>query len=478
MAAAGDTDFDIFISYADPDNRLPAPLDRWVERLARDLPSAVQFHLKRLPRIYFDADQAEINKGWDHVETCCKRARILVAIVSPNYLERDWPLRELNAYVAAQDTLDGLFVVALSKIAPDAHPVLGQRTHLPCYDRRPNLSDEDAFPISPSSEAFQDLLLKLAASISRRLRQLSSDAAPAPVPIKAPTRAAIPPRTASQPGEAGVSVLLAQPTEDLESECEAVRDYLTQFGIEVMPRAEYPLGGGAFQEAFAADLAKASHVIQLLGPRPGRRPPDLPEGYVVHQCEAARAAGKTLLQWRSVNWQIPDTADPAYQALLKGETVAASTLEEFKAEARRCVTAPPPAAGGVAKKGFMVFINAERADRAAAERLRAELPEYSIFHPDYDADGSNQEEVIAQLRECRALLLLYGEAGLNWVNRQMLEAIKHRGDSLPGGAVCLGPPAEKRPLNFRVPDIVELNCRDGDNWALEPIRRRLAELSR
>ncbi len=29
-----------------------------------------------------------------------------------------------------------------------------------------------------------------------------------------------------------------------------------------------------------------------------------------------------------------------------------------------------------------------------------------------------------------------------------------------------------------LPDIVELDCRDGDQWTIEPIRQRLAELSR
>jgi hypothetical protein len=41
----------------------------------------------------------------------------------------------------------------------------------------------------------------------------------------------------------------------------------------------------------------------------------------------------------------------------------------------------------------------------------------------------------------------------------------------------MGPPTEKGPLNFSVPDIVELDCRNGDQWMIEPIRQRLAELS-
>ncbi|MEZ0244082.1 MAG: TIR domain-containing protein [Sphingomonas sp.] len=481
MNAIATEDYDIFISYAEPDNHLPAPRDNWVKRLAKDLPAAVQFQLQRLPRVYFDENCAEPNRDWDYIEGLCRRARVFVAVASPNYLSREWPLREFDAYVASKGNLDGLFVAALAKLDKDSHPVIGPRTHLRFFpdDRRETQEMESAFPVPPDSGAFQDLLFKLAASIAKYLKtDPAAAAAPAPAAAKARAEPRAKPAKAPKDTAPARRVLLAQCSEDLDDEHAAVRSYLEQFDIEVLPRTEYPLGGEAFREAFAEDLAQASHFIQLLGPRPGRRPPDLPEGYVIHQADAALDAEKPILQWRGVNWQLSDRVDADYAGLLKRETVIASTLEEFKDEARRLVTAPPPPKIDASKKGFVVYVNAELADRAVAEWLSSEFPQYSIFLPDYDATGSNQETSIANLRDCRALLLLYGEAGLAWVNGQMREALKHLGDDIPRGAVCMGPPTDKRPLNFSVPDIPPLDCRNGDQWMIEPIRQRLAELSR
>jgi hypothetical protein len=481
MNAIATEDCDIFISYADPDDHLPAPRDRWVSRLSDDLYRAIRYLLKRDPELYFDEDCAEPNRDWNHIERLCTKARVFVAIASPNYLARDWPMRELNAYVAANKTLDGLFVVALSKLGKDAHPVLGPRTHLQCYpkDDRDTKELESAFPVPPDSPEFGKLVVKLATSIANYLKTLpASTAAPEPkaaAPKVEPAAKAEPKvRSKSAPAP---RVLLAQCSDDLDNEYEAVRAFLEQMQIEVLPGTEYPRGGEEFSDAFAQDLAKATHFVQLLGPRPGRRPRDLPKGYVIHQADAALASKKPVLQWRGINWPADDAIDEDYVQVLKRETVIASTLEEFKSEVREMVTAPPKVDSG-RKKGFVVFVNAELADRGVAEWLRAELSsDYSVFHPKYDVEGSNQDAAIEQLQDCRALLLLYGQAGMTWVNRQMLEAIKLRGDALPGGAVCMGPPTEKGPLNFSVPDIVELDCRNGDQWMIEPIRQRLAELS-
>lgn len=476
MADLETESYDIFISYAEPDNRLPAALNGWVKHLYDCLPGLVQFHLGRAPRVYFANETAEANRDWTHIAHCCTQAKVFIAVASPNYLARAWPLRELDAYVSSHRNQDGLFVVALTRVGPTDHPVLGTRTHSAFYQQHPYRADEtaEAFPVRPDSDAFQDGLFRLAASIARYLKSVSDGQAPSLV------------RTwpaSSQPAPAfpHARVLLAQPSGELEQLCDSVRSYFEQFGIEVVAASDFSQGGETFRTAFTGELERATHFVQLFGPRRGRRPPDLPDGYVVFQAKAVRDAGIPVMQWRSLDLEIADNTDSEYEQLLHEETVVVSTLEEFKQEACRRITAPPPTmviGTGATRKSFKVFVNAELADRDVAERIKSELREYSVFHPDYDVNGSNQEITLQHLRDCRALIVLYGHAGLNWVNAQINEALKYRGNELPGGAVCIGPPTEKRPLNFSVPDIVSLDCRDGNDWSVEPIRRRLAELSK
>src|SRR3954449_9202451 len=100
--------YDIFISFAEPDNRLPATLNGWVKHLYDCLPGLVQFHLGRAVRVYFANETAEANRDLTHIVRCCTQTNVFIAVASPNYLARAWPLRELDAYVSSHRNLDGL----------------------------------------------------------------------------------------------------------------------------------------------------------------------------------------------------------------------------------------------------------------------------------------------------------------------------------------------------------------------------------
>jgi hypothetical protein len=84
----------------------------------------------------------------------------------------------------------------------------------------------------------------------------------------------------------------------LEEEREQVRRYLEQFNITVLPKDNYPQGGNDFKTAFTKDLSVAGFFVQLLGPKQGRTPPDLPEGYTRFQHNQALEANMQLMQWR------------------------------------------------------------------------------------------------------------------------------------------------------------------------------------
>jgi hypothetical protein len=64
-------------------------------------------------------------------------------------------------------------------------------------------------------------------------------------------------------------VLLADVTDDLESDRRQVQRYLEQQQITVLPTQPYPLGRAEFELKLNADLGRAALFVQLLGARPG-----------------------------------------------------------------------------------------------------------------------------------------------------------------------------------------------------------------
>jgi hypothetical protein len=320
----------------------------------------------------------------------------------------------------------------------------------------------------PGTQEFFDQLSDLASSIKRQLEAMDRAMAGA---------------AAREPRRGPVFVAISQ---DCNRERETLLRYLDNVGIDALPRLQYPLGGEAFREALAQDLAKAKLFVQLLGADAGWCPPDLPEGYTRHQAAAAKAAGLPVMQWRSTALSVEDIGEEGYRALITGATVTASTLQQFQDDVRKRIETPPPAPkrtddGEIqdgARPHVIVFVHAEKSDQTVADRIRDELgTDYSVFALDPSASAASVQEAYGErLKACTALLLVYGAAGPNWIEKQMLQTIKTLGRNLPYGAVCLGPPPENPHVKFRVPRFRELDCRDPDGgWRTEPIREFMAQ---
>lgn len=461
--------FDVFLSYASVDDQLPAPCDRWVSKFTNALRQVLSSKLGREPKIYFDRLCAAPNHELENILKSCRSSKIFVAIASPAYQVRDWTRSELESFMEAAES-PRLFVVEFQPIPNHAHPLLVERSRIQFFRRGIYGEARMPAPLKPDSDEFFHKIWDLAYAIGDQLELMAGG------------EVAKPPAEEPKLGP----VLLCMPTDDLEDECNAVRRHLEQVGAKVLPEAEYPLGGEAFKQAFAEGLDQCTLVVQLLGPKVGRHPPDLKEGYTCHQADATLAAGRPIMQWRSLSLKVNEVGDPVYRDLLRRDTVTASTLEQFKTSVRQRLTSPPAEIKADDKKadggnaGIVVFVNAEKSDEPAAQRMKDALGEYSVFLPLFSADGSNQEDYREKLQGCDVMLLVYGEAGPIWVERQMLHAVKELRGALPHGGICFGPPPEKPHVNFSVPGFPEVDCRTegGDGWRLEPIRELMARRRR
>ena len=296
-------------------------------------------------------------------------------------------------------------------------------------------------------------------------------AAPEPVPA-APAYAPAPEEAA--PGgpaadENVKTVMIAQVTEDLEADREQLVSYLDQCGIPNLPTDFYPQGSADFKAAVEQDLAKSDLFVQLLGRTSGRRPRDMPEGYLAAQYQLAEAAGRRILQWRSPDLVADDVADEAHRAFLFGEKVAAIGFESFKAQIRKLATEPPPKPEPVVEDfdDAPIFINADATDQSVAEalfeKMRNQKVPVMLSQPYGDAKDVRQD-LERSWRECGSVVLIYGAAKNFWVRNQIMlyNKLKRDRDRPPRKFKILNcPPAEKPPLGIALPEVDEIDARAG-----------------
>ena len=286
-------------------------------------------------------------------------------------------------------------------------------------------------------------------------------------------------RAVAPPMPAGQAVYLAEVTDDLDTQREEVKGFLLQAGLRVFPQSWYPRDDlAAYQAAVDAELDQCKFFAQLLSGVSGKRPPGWPQGYPGVQYERARRVGKPILQWRSHELKLADVVDPQHRALLEGDTVWATGIEEFKraavAEGERMPAAAPP----MFAAEDLIFVNTDWRDFKLAEEIGRRLQAHGVLSALPLQKGEPAEirkDLEANLGDCDGLMLIYGEADAGWVRSQLRQGRKilaQRGQPVRCVAVCQGPPTEKDDLNFFVPNLLYLDFRDGiqENGLQEFIR--------
>lgn len=409
-------EYDVFISYAHVDDVRDSSGKGWVEQFQEDLREFLPQRLGgNTPSVFFDRTNVASNHQLAKLRAAARNSAVLLAVASPNYAARPWTREELQAFTTNSDWCDGeeTRLFAIECLEPDDRsaypPPLDSHIAMPFWEKHGSIS----LPLRAGGEEYRIRINQLASDIAKKLRQIRDTAAAErrPVPVA---------------GGAGRAVLLAQATDDLEEACEQVKSYLAQFGVAVLPAEAYPQGGEAFRAAFAQDLARASVFVQLLSASPGRRPPDMPEGYTAYQAGAAMAAGVPVLQWRSPELRLEGVGNAEHRRLLGGEHVIVDSLEGFKATVERRVNKPAPAARP-ATSSASVFIDASLEDLELARQIQSALTQPSglpVLSGPPEAVRADLEE---NMLDCDVLVLVNGQNAPFWVRGQLRLYNKLRG---------------------------------------------------
>jgi hypothetical protein len=480
VAYANNYQYDLFVSYARADDAEEVKDGPgWVSQLVLNLERALKLRLGGSDklRVFFDHRDLGSNHQLEELLSAARRSAVFLAVASRAYADRDWTRRELSTFVEGADDLKRLFAVeCLPLDEGERYPEPLQEHRRLRFWRVDEPFSQTPMPLTASQDGFRVLVHDLAEQIRRQLASLNTAAsARAAIGRVAEGMAADAARNAN-----GV-VVVAQTTDELEEEREQVCRYLNQFGYRVLPSCDYPQGGEAFVAAITSDLARADLFVQLLGPRPGRRPPDLPGGYPLTQFDVARQSGVDVLQWRRPDMDLAAVADPGHRDLLTSENVIAAGLESFKAEARRRLERKVATGAEKGPDPSLVFVNADQTDLDFAKIVQEEFGKRGLTTAIPFFDGP-PEAVRSDLQEnlidCDVLVLLYGGASPLWVRGQLKLFNKLRAQrAMPPRviAIYVGPPAEKPDdVGVTLPQLRRIDSRAA--WSVEPIRNLIDEL--
>jgi len=447
---------DVFISYAHADNKIGPSGTSWVSQFTSYLDTSLQQRLGcgDSMRVYFDNRDLHANHEIEELLNEVKNSAVFVAICSPSYVRRDWTRREIDAFSNIPNSKDRLFVVDMLPLdSLDDYPFPLNSKPRAKFWHQDEAESRVAYPLDPklNPQLYTKRLLDLADQIRRQLLQLQQQGQERQQQVRSEASRAAEESSGSEAGGqnsggAAGTILLAQTTDELEVEREQVKSYMLQLGIRVLPETDYPQGGEEFKQAFLEDLGNSDLFVQLLGKAVGRRPPDLPDGYVQTQFSLASQAGKSMMLWRHPELDLDQISDEAQRALLTADSVVASGLESFKtdtAEMLKSMKAPSRP-----KTPSLVYVGSERVDLPIAQQVADSLRshDYPVVIPTFDGSAEEiRQDLEDNLLESDKLVFVHGTAPTTWIrgNLRRLHKLMSLREKPPQKVAILNAPPEK-----------------------------------
>jgi hypothetical protein len=473
MALVPGYEQDVFISYAHVDDEPffdaagPDQSAGWVTRFVRLLKNELAQKVGRLDgfTVWFDSHNLRGNHTLnEEIAARLDRAANFVAILSPSYVASRWCQDEARLFARrfAGDLTGRVFVVEKAPLDDDAAvpQALTDRVNYRFWYRDRNDQPRTFAKPMPQQEEIQYFrqVEDIARDIHRQLKVMGRRPADLSLALAQHRATGLPTGIASNGGNGAGVAFLAEVTDDLEFRRLELRRYLEQQGVLVLPQGSLPLGRAQMEAALDADLARSRVFVQLLGPMPGKMPPDVPDGYGWLQVDLARRRGIRILQWRNPELDLAGIEWPRHRELLQLETVQETSLETFKsAVVAGLAPPPPPAPPPVTGARPFVFLNTEPRHGEIAAEIRAAIGSQAVLAEPLRA-GTAEEvrtDFEQNLIDCDAMVMVYAD-NAGWARAQLrafLKATPRR--ERPVRAIpVIDAPAEPKPeLGFHLPEM-------------------------
>lgn len=472
---------DVFVSYAHVDDlpfvEMVTGQERsagWVSTLVRHLKNELAQKIGRAEAVsvWFDSHNLRGNHSLiDEIGTRLERSAILVAVLSSGYAASEWCQQEADLFGRAPGDLSRrVFIVEKAPLEiGDALPAAfaGRRAYRFWYRDGAEQPRTFASPVPrPDEIDYFRQVEDLARDLRDQCRLMSGLPIGASIAAAPITHSVAPKSNPAPTAPQSGAVLLAEVTDDLEFKREEVRRYLEQQGAFVLPDETYPLGRAELEAALEADLARSRVFVQLLGPMPGKRPRDIPDGYGWLQLDGALRRGLPVFQWRSPELDLDTVEWPRHRELLERETVQATSLEAFK-RAIAAALQPAPAAPEPRRNGErpLVFLNTEPRHREIAANIRNAFGDRAAWtEPLFEGPAEIVRDDLEQnLIDCDAMVMVYAD-NPGWARAQLRNFHKlscRRDRPVRAIPVIDAPPTEKPELGFFLPEMVMIDGRGG-----------------
>jgi hypothetical protein len=444
---------DVFISYAHVDSEPSIPGDdatRWVNTLRQSLQTRIDQKLGRKDAVRICMDQGAL-AGHEPVTPRIREAisssAILVVALSNGYLESPRCQQERELFIEAAGGVEKAssrcFLVHLDEIPRDRWPkIFSDDIGYQFYQKEPvrGLVSRLADPIpDPQEKAYWTELNKLRTEIAYKLAQMQSMEATIIPPMWAGDRAPL--------SNGKTAIFLAETTQALKPERDAVAAFLLDQGYDVYPTRFYSRDPLSFVRAMEVDLARAALFVQLLGEDCSIRTEELPHGYEGLQLERARSLGYSMLRWRHKDLVVGKIRDETHRLFLQELDVMTMDLEDFKGEIARALKRHEVRQELPHRNGEMsVLVNASAQDLGVADEVGDDLQHMNIAFN--ILSGEPVLEAVLDAEEYDAVMVVYGECPQDWVQQRvnvLRRLVLGRKGKAPRCAVYIGhPPLDQK----------------------------------
>ena len=424
----------VFLSYARLDDIKP-PFDNtaqgWVKFFWENLRWELDQRGMRETALWLDRYQIEPAEDFtEKIEAALKEARMIITILSPKWVTRDWCLREVNRFVALH-TVDGFAkdgLIPVRKIdlpEADIPVVLRNREGYTFYAKDATGAVREFYWRGLNDKvAYDELIKRIAIWIAARFAQ--SPPLGGPVASPPPPGGAAPASAATIPAGAivptGQVVYLAMATDELRDARQRVANDLKGAGYVVYPSSELPDTAAKAEKTVRDALAKAALSVHFLGDSEGVKPDGSNEGIVRLQLRLAREFTGPTGPLPRVLWVpkwLPDNQDvkrdpfevlKRYGTLQTGEEVFAEEATDLSQMLRARLVPFAPGARAVSRL-LIAAGTPEDDDLVGTFANRLQSDEIKV-KPRFSGDT----EPLDNLDQMTAVLLLWGNASKDSLN--------------------------------------------------------------
>jgi hypothetical protein len=469
---------DVFISYAHSDDEiLLGAKAGWVTTFVDELKKLLRRKLGGSgASIWMDHQLTANEQVTATLIESITRSRTMVLFMSPGYTMSPWCQKELGNFLetnSASKNKENVFIIELDSTKRESwHPRLQELTPIRFWredrDQVPQLLGSPV-PNPDPDDPYWLNLNKLAHFIADYLKTHSN--LDKPVEKKAD----FPLTPSSQK-----IVWIAEPTDDLIDQWEALAEALRQAGADLRPLGldTYPRSTEAeFLASLHADLNNSHLFVQLLSQLPGRHPKDSRTSYTALQASAASAFSKqqqcAFLQWRNRDINLDQVTDNDHRHLLTG--AIACGFEEFRQRVLTAVQSLNQASSvkpisNNEDESLAICISAYKADYDLGLQIRdilIELGADALTTQTEPAPNQSPTEFNTQFDEVitnsEGMIIVYGQTPPVWVQAQYMRARKALAQKHKGlwSALLDGPPFDKPSAGLAGRNLMTLECRDG-----------------